>query len=376
MNKLLTKIKEFSGSNLEGDEWGKAYNALHAEILKEAHKNEGDFIAFVGNINHNNDALTEVYAALKTDGQRWESFLFAELERGIKAINDEDDFWSLGEIVDFPEASASFKKKVISFLVKKLSDPNKHVKLKIIELLTFCLDDKNIGNHQNVVEELKVLLGDPNSEVRKEAYTVLLENFKIDRSELKIGFIDNFRMKFLGDSIELESDDNPLDKKANQWLFFFFFIVSIIMVFVNLKTFNWTIISWTIPVTIWVGSAFVLSPFTKRFYIKKLQIHLSYLRVFLNFITFGSLLTFIFLVGNRVFLKGELKAEKFKIESVDVVDSGGDSSCNKYCWTTINGVKQRFSFSCSKDVEQHTYIVLKTRTGLFGYDYILDRKLE
>lgn len=171
-------------------------------------------------------------------------------------------------------------------------------------------------------------------------------------------------------------------KKSNDYylliniLITILFFVNTYLIFKEIVLCYQTVIPLYIPIIILLASGFILVPINGKFFEKYYGCSSYWHDYIANTLTISGIIMYLFIAINFYCHsdKSTKKMIKFPYEYGYTINKS--QNCEFYTKLTINGIYKYFDYDCSNGAKKIKNILITTRKGYFGYDIIVDYKIN
>lgn len=159
------------------------------------------------------------------------------------------------------------------------------------------------------------------------------------------------------------------------------FLVGLILIIWEISIFRMTFISVYIPLSIWILSGIIIKPFFR----KTLNIYCfnpaspgyipTWLHYFYDIVSFGGIITFLFMWTNFHYPNQDKKAITASILSYGHLAKSKNSCGEPYINIKYKDFEKQLIFPCGTEVEKYGQVYIETKKGFWGFDIITNKTL-
>ncbi len=159
------------------------------------------------------------------------------------------------------------------------------------------------------------------------------------------------------------------------------FLVGLFFTVWEINIYRETFISVYIPLSIWILTGLIISPFFKRtFNIFCFNPYTPgetaiFWHIFFNIISFGGMLVFLFMWTNQTYCDKSKTIETVRINSIGHLAKGRNGCGNPYAKITYQGNEKELVFSCGTEIEKFSQVYIEVQKGFWGYKVITKKTL-
>ncbi len=159
------------------------------------------------------------------------------------------------------------------------------------------------------------------------------------------------------------------------------FLVGIALTVWEINIYRETFISVYIPLSIWVLTGLIITPFFKKTFniycfnpYTPGQTSIFWHLVF-NIVSFGGMCMFLFMWTNQSFCDQTKKIDTLQFSSTGHLAKSRRSCGNPYAYITYQGVEKQLVFDCGVEIEKFNQVYIEVQNGFWGYKFISNKTL-
>lgn len=153
------------------------------------------------------------------------------------------------------------------------------------------------------------------------------------------------------------------------------FIAGLLITVLEINIYRNTFINYTIPAAIWLLPGIIPAFMFRSFWVKYISTESLFLILVYNICTWGGFATYIFMASNFYFTQNKTTTEVLHILSIGKLAKGRDDCSQPYANIVHNWEEKEIFFDCDVPVSIFNAVELKTQTGLWGYEVIIEKHL-
>ena len=151
-------------------------------------------------------------------------------------------------------------------------------------------------------------------------------------------------------------------------------ILGLILQLFQTSLYAQTVISWKIPVAIWLCAGILGMNYVRKSLFKHYNTREILLHLFSATIGIGSITTYTFMAANY-YLPANSKLETLKAR---ISETGHQprkrGSCGApYAYVNIKGTQKQLTFPCDFNIKEFNFVIVKLRHGILGFDRIVEK---